>query len=138
MSKDYILKGIKDILINGINLELESSEEEEAYFDLFLRWFEEYTIYYCAPLDNNSCMVEAENGTPLAEVSFEESKLNIIPHNEDLFELITEVLRFVAREHEGFINNFRGREAQSMISSPSEVKNQPLHEEEESSEDEWL
>ena len=74
----------------------------------------------------------------MAEISFEDSTLKITPHHEDLFEIITDILRFVAREYQGFIDNFRGREAQSMISSPSEVKNQPLYKEEESSEDEWL
>ncbi len=138
MSKDFILKGIKDILANGINLELESPEEEEAYFELFVDWYSDNTIYYCATLDNNSCMIETRQGIPMAEVSIEHSSLNIIPHTEDLFEVITDILRFVAREHQNVIDNFRGREAQSMISSPSEVKNQPLHREEESSEDEWL
>ena len=83
-------------------------------------------------------MIETKQGIPMAEVSIENSSLSITPHNEDLFEIITDILRFVAREHQGFIDNFRGREAQSMISSPSEVKNQPLYKEEESSEDEWL
>jgi hypothetical protein len=139
MSTDFIMKGIKDILAHGINLELESFEEEQAYFELFVNWYSDNTIYYCTPLDNNSCMIETKKGAPLAEVTIESSSLNIIPHHEDLFEIITEILRFVAREHQEFITNFRGREAQSMISSPADVKNQPLHRrEEESSEDEWL
>tara|TARA_R110000824_G_scaffold139834_1_gene305288 strand:- start:1414 stop:1833 length:420 start_codon:yes stop_codon:yes gene_type:complete len=138
VSRDFILEGIRDILANGINLELDSAEEQEAYFELFVDWYTDNTMYYCVSLDYNTCMIETKQGIPMAEISFEDSTLKITPHHEDLFEIITDILRFVAREYQGFIDNFRGREAQSMISSPSEVKNQPLYKEEESSEDEWL
>ena len=47
MSRDFILEGIRDILANGINLELDSAEEQEAYFELFVDWYTDNTMYYC-------------------------------------------------------------------------------------------
>ena len=46
----------------------------------------------------------------MCEVFIEDSIMKITPHNEDLFGVITDILRFVAKNHESFIDSFRGKE----------------------------
>ena len=140
MSNDFILKGIKDILNHGISLDLNSIEEEEEYLQVFMDWYVTNTSYYCCQMETNSCMIETKQGAPLAEIYIEDSVLRIAPHDDDLFGIITEILRFVAKEHQKFIDNFRGLEKRSRITSPSEINKKTLDSEEEISteEDEWL
>tara|TARA_R100001440_G_scaffold25941_1_gene42193 strand:- start:23760 stop:24182 length:423 start_codon:yes stop_codon:yes gene_type:complete len=140
MSNDFILKGIKDILNHGINLDLNSIEEEEEYLQVFMDWYVTNTSYYCCQMETNSCMIETKQGAPLAEIYIEDSIMRIAPHDDDLFGIITEILRFVAKEHQKFIDNFRGLEKRSTITSPSEINKKTLDSEEEISteEDEWL
>tara|TARA_B100000963_G_scaffold45501_1_gene33930 strand:- start:2413 stop:2670 length:258 start_codon:yes stop_codon:yes gene_type:complete len=85
-------------------------------------------------------MIETKQGAPLAEIYIEDSIMRIAPHDDDLFGIITEILRFVAKEHQKFIDNFRGLEKRSTITSPSEINKKTLDSEEEISteEDEWL
>lgn len=139
MASDVLMKGIKDILNHGINLGLHSPEEEGEYLQVFMDWYTDNTSYFCYEMDNNSCMIETKNGQALAEIYIDNSILRIIPHEQDLFGPITEILRFVAKEHQKFIDNFRGREDISRITKPSEINSKPLDsEEEKSTEDEWL
>jgi len=139
MSNSIILQGIKDVLNHGIALDLQSIEEEEEYLQVFMEWYTENTSYYCCQMETNSCMIETKVGDPLAEIWIEESIMKIMPHDTDLFGVITEILRFIAKEHQNFIDNFRGKEPASTISSPSEINSMPLDsEEEKSTEDEWL
>ena len=140
MSNDFILKGIKDILNHGINLDLNSIEEEEEYLQVFMDWYVTNTGYYCCQMETNSCMIETKQGAPLAEVYIEDSVMRIVPHDDDLFGIITEILRFVAKEHQKFIDNFRGLERKSRITSPTEINKNILDSEEEISteEDGWL
>jgi hypothetical protein len=140
MSNDFILKGIKDILNHGINLDLNSIEEEEEYLQVFMDWYVTNTSYYCCQMETNSCMIETKQGAPLAEIYIEDSVMRIAPHDDDLFGIITEILRFVAKEHQKFIDNFRGLERKSTITSPTEINKKILDSEEEISteEDGWL
>jgi len=138
MSKDFILQGIRDILNHGIHLELNSPEEEEEYLQVFMDWFVDNTDFYCCEMDNNSCMVETKQGAPLAEIFIENGVMKIIPHEEDMFPVITEILRFIAVEHQKFIDNFRGTERKSRITTPSEINSKLDSEEEISTEEEWL
>lgn len=64
--------------------------------------------------------------------------MKIIPHEPDLFGVITEILRFIAKEHKKFLANFRGAERQSRITTPSEINSKLDSEEEMSTEEEWL
>lgn len=139
MANDVLMKGIKDILNHGINLGLQSPEEEEEYLQVFMDWYTDSTSYFCFEMDNNSCMIETKKGQPLAEIYIDNSILKIVPHEQDLFGVITEILRFVAKEHQKFLDNFRGYEAASRITKPSEINSKLLDSEEEiSTEDEWL
>ena len=77
----------------------------------------------------------------MCEVFIEDSIMKITPHNEDLFGVITDILRFVAKNHESFIDSFRGKEQGSKILDPEELKNvgaSKTYEEESTEEDEWL
>ena len=141
MSTDFLMKGIKDILHHGINLELESIEEEEEYLNVFMDWMPENTEWFCCPMEPNSCIIESKHGVAMCEVYIEKSIMRITPHNEDLFGVITDILRFVAKKHKSFISNFRGNERDSKILDPGELKNVGVHkvyEEKSTEEDEWL
>ena len=141
MSTDFVMKGIKDFLHHGINLNLESIEEEEEYLSVFMDWFAQNTEWFCCPLENSSCIIETKHGVAMCEVFIENSVMRITPHNEDLFGVITDILRFVAKKHESFIDSFRGKEQGSKILDPEELKNvgtSKSYEEESTEEDEWL
>ena len=141
MSTDFVMKGIKDILHHGINLNLESVEEEQEYMSVFMDWFTDDTEWYCCPLEERSCIIETKQGVAMCEIFIEDSVMRITPHNEDLFAVITDILRFVAKKHETFIDNFRGKEQGSKILDPEELKNvgtSKSYEEESTEEDEWL
>lgn len=138
MSKDFIKQGIQDILNHGIALDLNSPEEEQEYLQVFMDWFVDNTGFYCCEMDNNSCMIETKKGDPLAEIYIENGIMKIIPHEPDLFGVITEILRFIAKEHKKFLANFRGAERQSRITTPSEINSKLDSEEEMSTEEEWL
>ena len=141
MSTDYVMKGIKDILLHGINLELQSIEEEEEYLSVFMEWFSKNTEWYCCPVEERSCIIETKYGVAMCEIFIEDSVMRITPHNEDLFGVITDILRFVAKKHESFIDNFRGKEKGSEILDPKELRNvgtPKSYEEESTEEEEWL
>ena len=141
MSTDFVMKGIKDILHHGINLNLESIEEEEEYMSVFMDWLTDHSEWYCCPLETRSCIIETKHGAAMCEIFIEDSVMRITPHNEDLFGVITDILRFVANKHTNFIDNFRGKEQESKILDPKELKNvgtPKSYEEESTEEDEWL
>ena len=144
MSIDVVAKGIQDILKFGINLDLNSFEEIEEYILLFIEWFSKNTEFSCFPLEPYSCTIETKGGSPMCEIWIEDSTMRIIPHHEDLFAIITDILRFIAKEHNKFLDDFRGKEQGSKIVKPSEVKNLGIAEDEENSdeetteEEEWL
>lgn len=116
-------------------------EEEEEYLSVFMDWLSGNTEWFCYPLEDLSCIIETKHGVAMCEIFIEDSVMRITPHNEDLFGVITDILRFVAKKHETFIDSFRGKEPGSKILDPKELKNvgAPKSYEEESTEEEgWL
>ena len=85
MSRDNtISSGIKDILLNGINLNLESVEEEQHYILKMIEYFEhetEFTAYL-----KKGCAMEIENTEmQLAmEVNIINSTLFMLPYLKSL------------------------------------------------------
>ena len=77
MSADFVMKGIKDILHHGINLELESVEEEEEYLSVFMDWIPENTEWFCCPMETSSCIIETKHGVAMCEVYIEKSIMRI-------------------------------------------------------------
>ena len=77
MSTDFVMKGIKDILHHGINLNLESVEEEQEYMSVFMDWFTDDTEWYCCPLEKSSCIIETKHGVAMCEVYIENSVMNL-------------------------------------------------------------
>ena len=147
MSRDNtISNGIKDILLNGINLNLESVEEEQHYILKMIEYFEhetEFTAYL-----KKECAMEIENTEmQLAmEVNIINSTLFMLPYLNDIFDIFAEILKFISARHLTVISEFRGIEEikiENLKDLNTEVKKsvkEETKEEESSSDDdyEWI
>jgi len=145
MSDDFISLSIKKILESGIKLFLDSPEEEEHYIMKLFEYFEvetEFTPYLRSP---NSLEIEGSDMQLLVEIVVTESTLFFIPYTSDMFNVFTEVLKFIANHHETTLREFRGIEEikiQSIkdVNKIDEETEKNTKEEESSSDDdyEWI
>tara|TARA_B100000686_G_scaffold352550_1_gene454909 strand:+ start:167 stop:610 length:444 start_codon:yes stop_codon:yes gene_type:complete len=147
MSDDFISQSLKGILLNGINLSLESIEEEQHYILKLLEFFEAETKF-TAYIKKNAAALEVE--TPELNLAMEihivDSVLFMVPFANNVFEVFAEVLRFISNNHEKIIREFRGIEEnkiESITELNERIKNGPSKEQEEeepSSDDdyEWI
>tara|TARA_Y100001938_G_C7870229_1_gene319924 strand:+ start:114 stop:563 length:450 start_codon:yes stop_codon:yes gene_type:complete len=121
MSDDFISQSLKGILLNGINLSLESIEEEQHYILKLLEFFEAETKF-TAYLKKDATALEVE--TPELNLAMEihiiDSVLFMVPFASDVFEVFAEVLRFISNNHEKIIREFRGIE-ENKIESITEL-----------------
>jgi len=146
MSDDFVSKSIKGILLNGINLSLESIEEEQHYIYKMLEYFESKTKFTAYLRKDRSIEVETPEMQLAMEIHIVNSTLFVIPYSNDVFEIFTEVLRFISSNHEFILREFRGVEEnkiESVMELNKRVKNevqQEESEEETSSDDdfEWI
>ena len=138
MSSDFISSGIAEVLKSGINLRLESDEEESYYISKMCDFFNDKSDFK-AYLSGDRCFeIELDRMTPVMEVVIRDSTLSIIPYTEDFFEAFTLILGFIAREHEKIIRELR-EELADRIESPRELNKFVPKEEKDSDDDyEWV
>ena len=143
---DFVSSGIKNILLNGINLNLESIEEEQNYIQKLHVYLEEETEFTAYLKKDNSLDVETEEMQLGMQIHIIDSTLFMVPYIQDVFEIFAEVLKFISSKHMEVVRDFRGTE-EIKIESPQDlykVKNENTKEEEieeESSSDddyEWI
>ena len=137
MSDDFISSGIKGVLDYGINLKLESEEEEMYYIQKMCEFFNEETDFKAYLSGDRSFDVELDRTTPILEVTITNSNLTVIPYTEDIFEVFTLILSFIVKRHMDIIRDLR-EPIEHKIESIKDisVKNEP---EEDSSDDyEWI
>lgn len=144
MSNDIISSGIKNILLNGIDLNLESPEEEQHYMINLKAFFEEETEFTAYLSKDGTLEVETPEMQLGMQIHIINSTLFMVPYVQDVFEIFTEVLKFIANKHQQVIREFRGFE-ETKIQSIKEINNldhakQKETEEESSSDDdyEWI
>jgi len=115
-----ISSGISNIFLNGINLNLESMEEEQYYTLKMLEFFEDKTDFPAYLRGDRVIEVENRDMDLALELRISESTLYLLPYTEDVFEIFTEVLKFISSRHVQIMKEFRGIE-EIRIQSPDEV-----------------
>ena len=143
MSDDFISASIKGILKNGINLYLETIEEEQYYTLKLLRYFEEETEFTAYLSKGNSIEIENLEMQIASELLISNSTLYFVPYVSDIFDIFTEVLKFIAYNHETIMTEFRGVEVTKIqsIKELNRVQDEKTEEKEEESSDddfEWI
>ena len=139
---DYISTGMKNILLNGINLNLESIEEEQNYIRKMHLYFVEETDFTAYLKKDDVLDIETLEMQLGIQVQIINSTLYMTPYIQDVFEIFAEVLKFISSRHMEVVTDFRGYE-ETQIQSPQElnkVTNEKEIEEESSSDDdyEWI
>ena len=143
MSDDFRSNGIKGILDYGIDLKLESEEEEIYYTARMCEYFNEESEFKAYLSGEKSFEVELDRTSPIMEVTIMSSMLTILPYSDDIFEAFAVMLAFIAKKHQEIIIELRGEE-ESIIQSLNEVnkiENEKEEIEEDSSDDddyEWI
>ena len=141
MSGDFVDGGIKSFLDNGIDLKLESSEEEDYYINQMCEYFNNESNYKAYIAGNKSFEIEKNRNTPIMEIIIRDSILYVVPYADDIFEAFTLVLGFIAKKHLDILNEFRGSDIHK-IESPSEVNESNVATDEDSDPDdddyEWI
>jgi len=133
MSRDFISSGIQGVLDYGIDLKLESIEEETYYIIRMCDFFNEESEFKAYLSGDRSFEVEKDRDSPILEVIINDSKLIILPYTEEIFEPFTLVLSFIAKYHESLISELREKQVHR-IETPSEL-NKRINNEEEDEED---
>ena len=142
---DSISNSIKQILINGINLNLDSIEEEQFYITKLIDYFEDETEFTAYLRKDNTMEIEDKEMQLAMDISIFNSTLFMTPYKSDIMEIFTQVLTFISARHLAVVSEFRGIE-EIKIQSIQDI-NKGIHEkedyetEEESSDDddyEWI
>ena len=105
---DFISSTISNMLSNGIALNLESKEEEEYYILKMRDYFEEETEFPAYLRSNNILEIEDSDMQIAMEILIQQSTLYILPYSPQVFEIFTEVLKFIANKHKIIMREFRG------------------------------
>ena len=139
----FISDTITSILSNGISLHLESQEEEQFYIMKLQEYFVSETDFPAYIRKGDVLEIEGSDMQLGMEVIVRDSTLYMLPYSQDVFEIFTEILKFIANKHTEVVSEFRGSE-ETRIESISEVnktQNEDTEKEEESSSDddyEWV
>lgn len=139
-----ISDGIKNILLNGINLNLETLEEEQHYLIKMCAYFEEETEFTAYLKKDGSLDVETVEMQLGMQIHIIDSTLFMVPYVQDVFEIFTEVLKFISTKHRDIVQEFRGYEEikiQSLQDLNKVEDDKTEEKEEESSSDddyEWI
>lgn len=127
---------IQNMLSNGIALNLDSKEEEEFYVVKLQEFFVEETDFPAYLRENNVIEIEDSEMQIGMEIIIQQSTLYMLPYSQEVFEIFTEVLKFIANHHQEVVQEFRGSEV-NKIEKPEMLKqNEVLNEEEVESEEE--
>tara|TARA_Y100001963_G_C6394863_1_gene271439 strand:+ start:59 stop:499 length:441 start_codon:yes stop_codon:yes gene_type:complete len=142
-----VSSGIKNILMNGINLNLESVEEEQHYLLKLLEYFDEETEFTAYLRNDGTLDIETKEMQLGMQIQIINSTLYMVPYQQDVFEIFTSVLQFISSKHREVVMDFRGQE-ENKIQSIEQIRDEKenYHEkteeiEEESSSDddyEWI
>ena len=148
-----MIEGLDDVEKFGIDLKLQSYEEEVFYTTVLRQWFEDIKGYYTHPV--NEMEFDLSFGDdPVATVYIEHSILRMRAIKDDPYEILICLLEFIADNHKKTIQayNYLEEEGKSSLSDYEEgyrPSGQELHDivkdymdnEEESdddSDDEWI
>ena len=137
MSSDFISSGIKGVLDHGINLKLESEEEESYYILQMCEYFNEETDFKAYLSGDRSFDVEMDRETPILEVTINDSNLTILPYTEDIFEVFTLILSFIAKRHMSILGELRDP-VKHKIENLEEIVGASESEEDSSDDYEWI
>jgi hypothetical protein len=132
--------GIQGVLDYGIDLKLESEEEEIYYISQMCEFFNEQSDFKAYLSGEKTFEIELDRNTLIMEVMIHDSILSLIPYVDDILEVFALVLKFIANYHQTIINEFRPALGHQ-IQSPNEVKKDVKEIEEEPSSDddyEWI
>ena len=110
MKGDGISSGIKSILLNGINLNLETIEEEQHYLIQMCAHFEEETEFTAYLKKDGGLDIETVEMQLGMQIHIINSTLFMVPYVQDVFEIFSEVLKFISTKHKDVIQDFRGSE----------------------------
>ena len=144
---DFISMSIKNMLEHGINLYLESPEEEQHYLLKLSEYFEDKTEFTPYLRNETSIEIETADMYLVVEILITQSTLYFIPYKQDVLDVFTEVLSFIARYHEPIIRDFRGLEETKIenlnelkgLQSEDQTEEKGLEEESSSDDDyEWI
>jgi hypothetical protein len=127
---DFMSKTMASILSNGIALNLESEEEEQHYVMKMLDYFTDETEFPAYLRKPHILEIENDNLQLAMEIIVQQSTMYLLPYGEEVFEIFTEVLKFIATKHMEVVSDFRGVE-QTKIESISEVESKNNEEKEE-------
>jgi len=139
-----IAESIANILKNGINLRLESVEEEQHYIIKMQEYFATETETATYLRKDNILEIENSNYEIALEVYILNSTLYMVPYVENIFETFSEILKFISRCHEGIVREFRGLEEFKIesieeINGTNDEETQEIEEESSSDDDyEWI
>jgi hypothetical protein len=114
---DFIRSGIGAALEYGIDLQLESPLEEQYYTEKMCEYFNTSTDFKAYSSGEASFEIEFDKNSPIMEVIIRDSVLYMIPYTEDIFEVFTLVLNFIAKKHRDIVAEFRGVEEMHKIES---------------------
>tara|TARA_Y100000034_G_C6838321_1_gene379028 strand:+ start:782 stop:1219 length:438 start_codon:yes stop_codon:yes gene_type:complete len=134
MSGDFISSGIKGILENGIDLKLESEDEEIYYTSLMCEYFNEESDFKAYLSGDRRFEVELNRSTPIMEITIVRSVLTIMPYTDDIFEAFAVMLAFIAKKHQQIVTDLRGEEI-FKIEKLEEINKPPAQEQEATEED---
>jgi len=142
---DFIRSGIGAALEYGIDLQLDSPIEEQYYTEKMCEYFNYSTDFKAYSSGESSFEIEFDKNSPIMEVVIRDSVLYMIPYVEDIFEIFTLVLNFIAKKHRDIVSEFRGTEEMHKIESlenfESEQKELPVPVSEDDDDDddyEWI
>jgi hypothetical protein len=137
MSSGFGTSGIKNILEYGIDLKLESAEEESYYITRMCDFFNEETEFKAYLSGDRSIEVEEDASTPIAEIFIKDSILSMFPYQPEIFEVFTHMLEFISKYHQEITSEFRGSE-EHKIESIENVNTTEESEEDDSDDFEWI
>ena len=135
MSGGSDINGFRGLVDYGIDLKLESYEEEEYYIVEMCAYFNEESDFKAYLSGDRSFEIELDANSPLMEVIIRDSTLSILPYTDECFEAFTIMLGFIAKNHERIVSELR-YEDPHRIEDPENLN---LPEEDDDSDDyEWI
>ena len=137
---DFINSGIANALEYGIDLKLESLEEEMHYASRLCDFFNDETDFKAYSTGESSIEIESSTNSVLLEVLIRDSVLYMIPYSEDMFEAFTLILTFIAKYHLDVVSEMRDGFEFHKIESLNSFESIEEEDEEESDDDdfEWI
>ena len=133
---DFISSGIANTLEYGIDLKLDSVEEEIFYISRMCEYFNDKTDFRTYLSGEGSFEIELDSSSPIMEVIIRDSVLYMIPYSDDIFEPFTIILGFIAKKHLEIVSEFRGLEIHK-IESIDQV-NSPDEDDSDDDDYEWI